>query len=196
MLIYDIEIKKAIQGKKEEKIEGIEYCADWHDHENMGISCICAYDYEEKRYRVFMEDNLGDFATLVQNHDLIVGFNSISFDNAVCLRNGIEVPVEKSYDILVELWRGAGLGAKFEYPSHMGFGLDATCAVNFGTTKTGHGALAPVLYQRKQYGELVDYCLNDVTLTKSLLDRIIEVGQLADPRNASSMLQIARPIKS
>lgn len=191
-IIYDIEIKRSILGKKERPIEGIEYCAGWHDHANMGISCICAYDYVEGRYRVFMEDNLQAFADLVAARDMIVGFNSIAFDNAVCSHNGIHVPVEKSYDILVELWRGAGLGAQFEYPSHAGFGLDASCAVNFGTRKSGNGALAPVLYQRKQFGELVDYCINDVVLTKQLLDLIVEKGEVADPRGTGT-LSVAKP---
>jgi hypothetical protein len=191
-IIYDIEIKRSILGKREQPVDGIEYCAGWHDHANMGISCICAYDYADGRYRVFMEDNLHAFADLVAARELIVGFNSISFDNAVCAHNGIHVPEEKSYDILVELWRGAGLGPKFEYPTHAGFGLDATCAANFGTRKSGNGALAPVLYQRKQFGELVDYCMNDVVLTKQLLDLILDKGEVADPRG-SGKLSVTRP---
>lgn len=192
-IIYDIEIKKSILGKREQPIEGIEYCAGWHDHANMGISCICAYDYGEQRYRVFMEDNLTAFAELVRQRELIVGFNSIGFDNAVCAHNAIDVAAERSYDILVELWAGAGLGPKFAYPSHMGFGLDATCAANFGTRKSGNGALAPVLYQRKQFGELVDYCMNDVALTKQLFDRIVSHGELKDPRGRETPLTIRRP---
>lgn len=38
-LIYDIEIVKGIPDKKKTMLEGIEYCAGWEDHANMGISC-------------------------------------------------------------------------------------------------------------------------------------------------------------
>ncbi len=193
-LIYDIEIKKAILGKNEEPIDGIDYCAGWHDHANMGISCICAYDYAADRYRVFMDDNYAEFAALVAARDVIVSFNGIAFDNRVCAAHGIAVPDDKSYDILVELWRAAGLGPQFAYPTHLGFGLDAACEANFGLRKTGHGARAPVQYQRREYGALVDYCLNDVALTKRLLDEAIRNrGQLRDPRNRENTLTLQLP---
>ena len=194
MLIYDIEIKKAICGKNEKPLEGVEYCAGWHDHANMGISCIGAYDYQEDRYRVFMGDNLKAFEALVAaSRGPIVSFNGLAFDNRVCAQNEIDVPDAKSYDVLVELWRGAGLGPKFDYPSHIGFGLDAACQANFGIGKTGNGALAPVLFQRGQFGELIDYCLTDVHRTKKLLDRIIHQGDLVDPRDRNRSLLIRRP---
>lgn len=191
-LIYDIEIKKAILGRGETPIPGIEYCEGWKDHANMGISCICAYDYEESRYRVFMEDNLAVFAAMTQERRPIVGFNNIAFDNKVCDLNGITIPESWSYDILAELWAAAGLPRHFSGSSHMGFGLDATCRANFGVGKTGHGALAPVQYQRGEFGALVDYCLTDVHRTKLLMDRIIERGSLIDPRDALVTLEMPR----
>lgn len=197
MLIYDCEIKKAIAKNGESRLADVEYCAGWRDFENMGISCIGAYDYDADRYRLFMEDNFDEFDKLVAAHDVIVGFNSIGFDNEL-IKAARETPVlmevgHKSYDILVEIWKGAGLGPKFEYPSHMGFGLDACCKANFGTEKSGHGAVAPVDYQRGNYGRLVDYCLNDVVLTKQLMDRILERGEIVDPRDGASVLQVAPP---
>jgi hypothetical protein len=83
MLIYDIEIKKAIPDKGKRPVESVEYCGGWNDHENMGVSTVCAYDYEEDRYRVFCEDNLEEFSALVDAHDVIVSFNGIGFDNPV-----------------------------------------------------------------------------------------------------------------
>lgn len=192
-MIYDIEIKKAIQGRNETKLAGIEYCGGWNDHAGMGISCIGAFDYATGRTRVFMDDNIGEFAELVKQRDLIVSFNGLSFDNRVCAANGIEVPDAKSYDILVEMWLAAGLGPKFAFPTHMGFGLDATCEANFGTRKTGHGALAPVDFQRGKFGSLVDYCLNDIALTKQVFDQIVASGQLLDPRGSGDLLTLRAP---
>lgn len=195
MLVYDCEIKKAILGKKNEApIDGIEYCAGWHDHANMGISCICAYDYDEDRYRIFLEDNLDDFADLAHNRETLIGFNSIGFDNKLCLANGLEIPTDRDYDVLVEIWKAAGLGPEFRYPSHIGFGLDACLKANFpGLQKSGNGALAPVLYQQGQLGQVVDYCLNDVRLTKKLVDHIEQFGWIKDPRNPGNNLIVERP---
>lgn len=184
-LIYDIEIKKAILGRNEIALDGIEYCAGWHDHENMGISCICAYESWTGRYRVFMDDNKVELVNAVNNADVIVGFNNIAFDNNVikkCWPFVSDIDL-KSYDLLVEIWKASGLGDKFEYPSHSGYGLDACCSVNFGINKTGNGAIAPIDYQKGEFGSLIDYCLNDVMMTKRLMELILNAGEIISPKD-------------
>jgi len=197
MLIYDVEISSAILGRGERKQEGIKYCQGWKDFVGMGVSTVCCYDYIEDRYRVFCEDNMEEFIKLVKSHDMIVGFNNISFDNnvlAYVLSSPDTNPVlmkdymdNKSYDILVEIWVAAGLSREFHYPSHIGYSLDAMVkANNLATGKTGNGALAPVWYQEGQYGRLIDYCLADVWLTKKLLDKIILDGKLVSPKKGKA----------
>jgi len=188
MIIYDCEIKKAIADENHSAIDGIEYCDGWKDFVNMGISCIGAYDYITGRYRVFCEDNFDEFQKLVDRHNVVVGFNSIAFDNRLLAANGISVETEKSYDILVAIWKGAGLSAEFSDPSHIGFGLDDVCKTNFGLDKTGHGPTAPVLWQQGKIGAVIDYCLNDVYLTKMLLDHIHSHEWIKDPRDATKKL--------
>lgn len=190
MIIYDCEIVKAIQSNNETSIEGIEYCEGWRDFENMGISIIGAYDYKTFRYRVFAKDNFQEFQDLVDSTDLVIGFNSIAFDNQLCAAHGIYVHDSESYDLLVEIWKAAGLGDEFKYPSHVGFSLDACAQANYGLGKTGHGALAPVDWQRGNIGRVVDYCLNDVYLTKRLVDKIITEGRIWDPRVGDKYLTV------
>jgi hypothetical protein len=193
-IIYDIEIKRAILKKGEKKLEGIEYCEGWRDFTNMGIACIGAYDYVSKRYRVFMDDNYDEFRALVETSDLIVSFNGLEFDNVCCRANGIHVPDSKSYDILAEMWRAAGLGPTFQYQTHGGFGLDAVCKANFGISKTGNGALAPVDYQQGNFGKLIDYCLNDVMLTKTLFDELQRAkGKIRHPKWPDKALVLRSP---
>jgi len=188
-IIYDIEILRSVPNKDGSKVEGIEYCAGWHDHANMGITVIGAYDYTEDRYRVFCKDNFQRFlARATQPDTLLVGFNNIPFDNAVIgaeLR--IPLPEVICYDLLRETWVASGLGQKFEYPSHIGYSLDAICARNFGTTKTGDGSLAPVLWQRGEIGAVIDYCLNDVRLTKQLFDAVRRGQPILSPRDGNPL---------
>lgn len=203
MLIYDIEIEKAIEGKNDGfRLEGIKYCDGWHDHKGMGVSCVCAYDYEQDRYRTFFKDNCAEFLAIALTHDILIGFNNIGFDNKVLLAqqwfpmkvNGMPyLWDQKSYDILLEIWIAAGLGPKFVYPSHAGYGLDAVIKANaeilgasFG--KTGHGAVAPIDFQSGNYGRLVDYCLSDVWLTKKLFDLIYSGSVLIDPKTGKDMI--------
>jgi len=199
MLIYDIEIVKAIPPKNPQGPydEGIQYCAGWQDHANMGVSVIGAYDYVENRSRVFCADNIGEFAMLCKERTPLVGFNSIAFDNAVLCKTYPQFDYawhedERCYDLLREIWVAAGLGPTFKYPSHVGYGLDAVCERNFGTRKSGDGALAPVLWQRGDVGTVIDYCLNDVWLTKQILDKVLADGTLVSPKDGS-LLTLRRP---
>ena len=198
MIIYDCEIVKAIPPKDGAKLEGIEYCKGWRDFQNMGISITGCYDYAEDRYHVFCRDNFSKLKKLIDNRDIIIGFNSLAFDNRLCKANGLNVPDSKSYDLLVEVWKAKGLGDKFnpdKAHEYLGLGLDPLTEINLGQHKSGHGEIAPVQWQRGEIGAVIDYCLNDVRLTKQLIDKVIETGKLKDPHKNTKgqILYIRKP---
>lgn len=181
-LVYDIEIIKAIPSF-EPMIEGIEYCEGWCDYANMGISIICAYDYVEERYRVFCKDNFDLFYTLTQNRELLIGFNNVGFDNKV-----LRLTNNRCYDILREIWISLGLDPNvFAYHTHGGYSLNEMCKINNIGTKTGHGASAPILWQRGEIGAVIDYCLNDVKLTKDLFE-LSQKGPIKSPKGGTLTL--------
>lgn len=188
MLVYDIEIVKAVPSRREHRIEGIAYCGGWYDKANMGVAVIGAYDALTDRYRVFTEGNFDEFESLAKARR-VCGFNSIAFDDVVCAHAGITVKTD--YDLLQELWVAAGLGREFVYPTHMGFGLDATAKAHGHEGKTGYGGYAPVHWQRGHYGKVIDYCLEDVRLTAELIRTVDKIGGLKDPRNPADLLPVA-----
>lgn len=194
MLIYDIEIINAIKNKKTHQREGIKYCSGWTDYAGMGISCICAYDYTEDRYRVFTKDNFIDFIDLAIIKDTLIGFNNINFDNKVigaCLNFNIKQA--NCFDILRKIWMSAGHDEnKFSPATHGNYGLDAMCKANFNIQKLGNGALSPILWQQGKTGSVIDYCLNDVRMTKKLCDKIMSHGFLDDPKTGG-ILKIKGP---
>ena len=180
LLVYDTEIVKAILKEEEKRIEGIEYCDGFHDHKNCGISVICAHDWKTGRYRVFTQESFKEFEELASQR-LLAGFNSISFDDQVLNANGLKV--KTGYDLLVECWAADGLGPEYEYPSHAGFGLNVLSKANGLAGKTGHGAKAPVDWQRGNYGSVIDYCLEDVRLTSILIHQVMHgKGRLINPK--------------
>ncbi len=194
-VIYDIEIVKGIPDKKNRAQEGIDYCKGWDDHAGMGISVVGAYDLVTDRYRVFLKDNLDDFALLLRDRDTYVSFNGIGFDNKVLAHHMSPalLPEEKCYDILRELWVGDGLAPEFKYPTHIGYSLGDVGYVNFGLSKNGDGALAPIDWQEGRYGTVIDYCLNDIKLTKRCFERIRQGGGLRSPKDPSRFIEMRKP---
>lgn len=195
ILVYDLEILKAIpQG---EPLPGIKYCAGWDDHVNMGISVIGAMVWEERPFRAsgmqFFSDDHIEFQSLANTCDLIVGFNSESFDDRVCAANGIRIKTD--YDILREVYKAKGWDP---YPEvfddkYKGYGLDVICQSTLHAEKTGNGASAPIWWQLGQKEKVVNYCLNDVKLTAQLFERITNNKPLIDP-NTGQALYLGNPL--
>ncbi len=181
MIVYDLEIKKAILAAGEAPMPGIEYCSGWKDHKGQGISVLCAYDYTQDRYRVFCDDNLRGFQDLVDGGSLVIGFNSQHFDDQVCNAHGLQV--KTGYDLLREIYKALGLDpfpSKYG-PEYRGFSLDAMAVANGLGAKSGQGSLAPVDWQQGRVGSVVDYCLQDVRITKGLVDLVLSGTPLFAP---------------
>lgn len=190
ILIYDCEIIKAIRDPKKVDLAHIEYCNGWDDYENMGISVIGINYITEEGDQIFnhnatLNRDLGieAFQDGLDVAEVLVGFNNQSFDDKLLRANGFVFPETIfNYDLLTEIWEGAGLGRDFVYPTHAGFGLDAICKANGLGEKSGDGANAAILWQKGKYQEVIDYCENDIKLTRKLFDLIQEKGEIKDPR--------------
>jgi hypothetical protein len=160
----------------------------------MGISVVCAYQYATDRYRVFGPDNSFYFEQLVNHADLLIGFNSRRFDDNLLGAHGIHIPPEKTYDVLIEIWRAAGLSSEYQHGTHAGFSLDDCIRANFKLSKSKDGgAMAPIQWQRGEVGKVIDYCLFDVYALKLLVDRIVKTGELINPINPKENLKVRRP---
>lgn len=190
ILIYDCEIIKAIRDPKKVDLAHIEYCNGWDDYENMGISVIGVNYITEEGDVIFNHNNtlnrdlgIKAFQQGLDVADVLVGFNNQSFDDKLIKANGFTIPERiVNYDLLAEIWEGAGLGRTFVYLTHAGFGLDAICKANGLGEKSGDGATAAVLWQKGKHQEVIDYCENDIRLTRKLFDLIQETGEIKDPR--------------
>ncbi|MEN9433909.1 MAG: hypothetical protein RLZZ422_1498 [Pseudomonadota bacterium] len=184
-LIYDCEIIKAIPPKPNEPhYEDIDYCEGWKDFAGMGISVIGAYSSITELH-VFCADNFHIFQGRLDQHDVIVDFNGHNFDRNLLAANDITIDDYKHFDILRAIWKAQGLDPdEFNPRTHGGYGLDAMARANLeNLTKSGNGALAPVLWQRGQVGEVIDYCLNDVHITHELFQRLLGMsGMLVNPK--------------
>jgi hypothetical protein len=90
LIVYDIEILKCIPDRNRAKDPSLEYCAGWEDHANMGIAVLAAFDTREQMPRIFLSDNLKNFASLISGRT-VAGFNNHGFDDKLLAVNGITV---------------------------------------------------------------------------------------------------------
>ena len=104
-LIYDCEIIRCIPTRNGYHEPGLEYCEGWQDFENMGISLIGAWLSWNNSVVIYPGSAFSKFQKDVDTADLIVGFNSLSFDDKLCQANGIKVKTD--YDLLQEVWAAA-----------------------------------------------------------------------------------------
>lgn len=192
ILVYDCEIIKAIipDYSNEAKLEGIEYCKGWDDHEGMGISVIGTYNNWNKKAIAFVNHSsikgqvdakgwrlLEEFQDLLNECDVLVGFNNQHFDDNLIKANGFTIPENViNYDIMAETWRAVGIKPPFVYPTHAGYSLDQHCKVNGLDRKTGDGGAAAIDWQRGEYQKVIDYCLNDIKITTDLFRKIMHNG--------------------
>lgn len=190
-VIYDCEIIRCIPDRDGFKDPRYLYCDGWHDHANMGISLIGAWLSWEDSIRIYPESAFDNFQRVVDAADLIVGFNSLSFDDKLCQANGIQISTD--YDLLCEVWAAAGMPRKYTPgKTRAGYKLDNLAIANLGKGKSGSGELAPVLWQQGRQWEVVTYLTDDILITKQLWERR---SALTDPTN-DSILCLREPSES
>lgn len=165
LIVYDIEILRCIPDRGGAREPDLAYCGGWDDHANMGIAVLAAIDLRDGRPRVFLEDNLADFAALIEGRT-VCGYNNKGFDDRLLAANGITV--HASVDLMRSIRRAAGHP---ETGPLRGYKLDDVVRANLGRQKPMTGALAPVAWQRGQRGQVIDYCLFDASQTAELVQR-------------------------
>ena len=181
--VFDCEIKKRIE----------DCSKGWQSHDEMGISVCVIFDYVTMRYRVFDDKNSAEALGILKGYDLVVGFNTVGFDwklvNATWKSEAERR--SKDFDVLREIWIALGLNPnKFEPRTHGGYKLDDVARETIGMSKTANGALAPIMFQESRIAELIDYCLEDVRIERTLFEFAATNGYVV--RNGRA-IQLAYP---
>ena len=188
LLVYDVEVERG-----PEDVPG-----GWNNPEAMGLASAVVYNYTTDQYHFFLHDTAKPRLLAMLYGNICVGFNSVRFDSRVLLGNDRIWKPKKgdytrcrsvsgdhwwNYDIMMEyvrarfvLWDPEKLISWLDDPSNHGsgmFSLSSISRATLGKGKTGQGAHAPILYAGGWYDALLAYNLQDVRLTKELLDLIL-----------------------
>lgn len=164
ILVFDLETQKTAQ-----EVGG------WKNAHLMRVSVAVAYDSVEDRFYVFEEDKLSDLTGMLKGADLIVGFNIKRFDYKV-LEAYTEVDKLMglpTFDILDDIQKRLGFRLS----------LDHLAINTLNKRKIGNGLLAVEWFKKGDMKSLIEYCKQDVIVTKELFYHGLEKGYLVYKQN-------------
>lgn len=150
VVVFDIETRKDF-----EEVGGRAHV------DKLGVSVVGAYSYLRSQYLTFEAHELGSFVSLLENAELVVGFNLRDFDLPV-----LQPHVSIALDALPVLDLMDGIvGA-------VGFrvGLDSLAQATLGTGKSADGLQAVRWWREGNIEAIKTYCLQDVRVTKELYE--------------------------
>lgn len=173
-IVVDIEIQKTIE----------ETPGGWDATDKLGVSCAVVYEYLTNRFRVYGPDDVKALQDRLLAAHRVTGFNTWKFDFPVIWglagRERVEVLRDTSDDLLRRIWMARGLDPDVFTDQHKSWGLDRVCQYTIGSRKSGTGADAPGWFQAGNWSRLVDYCIQDVALTRDLSNFIELYGRCSN----------------
>jgi DEAD/DEAH box helicase domain-containing protein len=131
------------------------------DPANLDISVVGVYDSGTDSYSTYLEEEFGKLWNIIENADILIGFNSDHFD--LPLLNKYypgDLYAIKSLDLMKEVQNSLGRR----------IGLDAIASATLGTSKTSNGLQAVVWWKQGKIQEIRDYCIADVQITKEVYE--------------------------
>ncbi|MCK4635977.1 MAG: ribonuclease H-like domain-containing protein [Candidatus Moranbacteria bacterium] len=136
-----------------------------NDPTKLDISLLVIYDYKDKKYSTFTEENFADLWKILEDTDLIIGYNSDYFD--IPLLNKYysgDLLAVGSLDLLTEIRKSLGKAVR----------LDNIAEATLGVGKSGHGLQAIEWWKAGEIKKIEKYCQQDVKVTKDLYEYAIK----------------------
>ncbi|MBT4849252.1 hypothetical protein HON36_00165 [Candidatus Parcubacteria bacterium] len=158
-IVFDLETKKTF-----DEVGG-------YDHiDKMEVSVVGIYSYNRDQYRAFKEEEFGELLEIFKNTELLIGFNSKSFDNTALqpYYKDFDLSTIPHLDILEEVVHALGHRLK----------LESVAQSTLGYGKSGSGLDAIVYYRNEDWDNLIRYCLDDVKVTKEVYDYGLKHGHM------------------
>jgi len=127
----------------------------------LGVSIAVAYRYDTEDFLVYGEDEVGDLIDLLRQADLVVGYNIKGFDYEV-LRGYSDHDLQQlpTFDMMYDLEDRLGFRPK----------LESVASATLGTGKMADGLQALEWWRRGEIDKIVEYCREDVRITRDVYD--------------------------
>lgn len=150
--------------------------ANSSDPKDLDLAVVCIHDSETDEYLHFFKENLHELWPILENADLLIGFNSNHFDipllNKYYAGNLFDI---KSLDLLEKVQEVLGRRIK----------LDDLAFATLGEKKSGNGLESIVWWRNGEIDKVVNYCKQDVKVTLNIFQHAIKTGKLKYPKNSN-----------
>ncbi|MFZ9595450.1 MAG: ribonuclease H-like domain-containing protein [Bdellovibrionia bacterium] len=164
-LVIDVETQKLVQ-----EVGG------WDNVHLLGISVACAYDSKTDEFLSFRENELKKLIELCDER-LVVGYNIRGFDLPVLAPYGLQPQKLDVFDIMYDL----------ETLTRQRFlKLEAVARGTLNAGKSADGLLAVEWWKSGQVQKIIDYCLQDVKVTRDIFQFGRQNGFVRIQRSESS----------
>jgi DEAD/DEAH box helicase domain-containing protein len=132
-----------------------------HNIRKLGLAAAVTYSTTNSAFRHYTEETVADLVAEIKAADLVVGFNVLRFDYEV-LRAYTDDPLLDipTVDMLDHIHRRLGFRVS----------LDNLAGATLGTTKSADGLQAVRWYKQGLIQEVLDYCQQDVEVTRQLYE--------------------------
>lgn len=143
-----------------------------NDPASLTLACVCIHDSETDAYSSYFEEDLSKLWPVLEKADILIGYNSDHFD--IPLLNKYysgDLTKIKSLDLMKEIQKVLGRRIK----------LDHVAEATLGKNKSADGKMANIWWRQGEKQKVVDYCVEDVRITKELYEYMLKHGKVKYP---------------
>lgn len=168
-LVLDVETQKLVQ-----EVGG------WDHIDKLGISVACAYDSKTDQFLSYEEKDLGKLIDLCEER-LIVGYNIRGFDLPVLVPYGLKIQGLDVFDIMFDIQTLTRRPA---------LKLESIAQGTLGLGKSADGLMAVEWYKKGEIQKIIEYCLQDVKVTRDVFQFGRQNGFIRIQNSESSQTQV------
>jgi DEAD/DEAH box helicase domain-containing protein len=139
------------------------------DFSRMEISIVGVHDSETGKLTSYAKEEFSELWPIIERADLLIGFNSDSFDIPLLNRYYPgDLTRIRSLDLLTEVYNVLGRRIR----------LQSLAEATLGESKSGSGLDAVTWWQQGEYDKVRQYCMDDVKITRQIYDYALKHGKL------------------
>ena len=141
----------------------------WGKADKMGLAVGCTFDALDEEFEDFQEDRVNDLISKLASADLVVGFNVIRFDYKVLSGYSmLDFKTIPTFDMLAAIHVALGFR----------IALGSLGQATLQVPKSADGLQSLAWFKEGEMQKIIDYCRQDVALTRDLFRHGVNEGFL------------------